>query len=90
MEGEDSDVEVEVEVEEKITRNWSVLKSNPELNKSKVILYFCPSFHCILFLLHASMIYGCFSEININSQISPISHFGKGKGSENQKGQYLS
>lgn len=36
VEGEDSDVEVEVEVEEKITRNWSVLKSNPELNKSKV------------------------------------------------------
>jgi hypothetical protein len=82
VEGEDSDVEVEVEVEEKITRNWSVLKSNPELNKSKVILYFCPSFIVSCFCLHASMIYGCFSEININSQISTISHFGKGKGSE--------
>ncbi|KAF5475089.1 hypothetical protein F2P56_006934 [Juglans regia] len=34
-EGEDSDVEVEVEEDEKITRNWSVLKSTPELRKSK-------------------------------------------------------
>lgn len=34
-EGEDS--EVEGDNEEKITRNWSVLKSNPELQKSKVI-----------------------------------------------------
>ncbi|GLT64199.1 hypothetical protein SLA2020_367070 [Shorea laevis] len=33
--GEDSDVEVEEEAEEKIARNWSVLKSNPELSKSK-------------------------------------------------------
>ncbi|XP_043696593.1 protein PLASTID TRANSCRIPTIONALLY ACTIVE 12, chloroplastic [Telopea speciosissima] len=32
---EDSDVEGVDEVDEKITRNWSVLKSNPELRKSK-------------------------------------------------------
>ncbi|KAK9267757.1 hypothetical protein L1049_010191 [Liquidambar formosana] len=34
-EGEDSEVEGDEEVEEKITRNWSVLKSTPELRKSK-------------------------------------------------------
>ncbi|KAA8519433.1 hypothetical protein F0562_013692 [Nyssa sinensis] len=34
-EGEDSEVEGDDEEEEKITRNWSVLKSNPELRKSK-------------------------------------------------------
>ncbi|KAK4440201.1 protein PLASTID TRANSCRIPTIONALLY ACTIVE 12, chloroplastic [Sesamum alatum] len=34
-EGEDSDAEGEDEEDEKITRNWSVLKSNPELRKSK-------------------------------------------------------
>ncbi|KAG9443106.1 hypothetical protein H6P81_018960 [Aristolochia fimbriata] len=34
-EEEDSDVEVEEEADEKITRNWSVLKSTPELHKSK-------------------------------------------------------
>ncbi|XP_010275036.1 PREDICTED: protein PLASTID TRANSCRIPTIONALLY ACTIVE 12 [Nelumbo nucifera] len=33
--GEESDIEGEDEVEEKITRNWSVLKSTPELHKSK-------------------------------------------------------
>lgn len=32
---EDSDVEVEEEADEKITRNWSVLKTTPELRKSK-------------------------------------------------------
>ncbi|KAF5178671.1 Plastid transcriptionally active 12 protein, partial [Thalictrum thalictroides] len=34
-EGEDSEVEGEDEVDEKLTRNWSVLKSTPELQKSK-------------------------------------------------------
>lgn len=34
-EGEDSEIEREDEEEEKITRNWSVLKSTPELRKSK-------------------------------------------------------
>lgn len=34
-EGEDSDADGEDEVEEKITRNWSVLKSTPDLDKSK-------------------------------------------------------
>ncbi|KAG8385247.1 hypothetical protein BUALT_Bualt03G0022200 [Buddleja alternifolia] len=35
-EGEESEVEgVDSEEEEKITRNWSILKSNPELRKSK-------------------------------------------------------
>ncbi|XP_024017451.1 protein PLASTID TRANSCRIPTIONALLY ACTIVE 12, chloroplastic isoform X1 [Morus notabilis] len=35
--GEDSDTEVELdeEVDKKITRNWSVLKSTPQLRKSK-------------------------------------------------------
>ncbi|XP_023003460.1 protein PLASTID TRANSCRIPTIONALLY ACTIVE 12, chloroplastic [Cucurbita maxima] len=33
--GEDSEVEGDEEAEEKITRNWSVLKSSPHLNKSK-------------------------------------------------------
>ncbi|XP_022146689.1 protein PLASTID TRANSCRIPTIONALLY ACTIVE 12 isoform X2 [Momordica charantia] len=33
--GEDSEVEGDDEAEEKITRNWSVLKSSPHLNKSK-------------------------------------------------------
>lgn len=36
-EGEDSEDEGDNEADEKITRNWSVLKSNPELHKSKVI-----------------------------------------------------
>lgn len=35
-EGEDTEVEGDDE-EEKITRNWSVLKSTPQLRKSKVI-----------------------------------------------------
>ena len=34
--GDDSDDEVDDDVEEKITRNWSVLKSTPQLKKSKV------------------------------------------------------
>ncbi|KAL0398297.1 UNVERIFIED_CONTAM: protein PLASTID TRANSCRIPTIONALLY ACTIVE 12, chloroplastic [Sesamum radiatum] len=34
-EGEDSDAEGDDEEDEKITRNWSVLKSNPELRKAK-------------------------------------------------------
>ncbi|KAL5977417.1 hmr,ptac12 [Asimina triloba] len=34
-EGEDSDMEGEDEAEEKITRNWSVLKTTPQLSKSK-------------------------------------------------------
>ncbi|KAL0542646.1 hypothetical protein IC582_017719 [Cucumis melo] len=33
--GEDSEVERDEEAEEKITRNWSVLKSSPHLNKQK-------------------------------------------------------
>ncbi|CAL5384285.1 unnamed protein product [Camellia sinensis] len=33
---EDSEVE-DADEEEKITRNWSVLKSTPQLRKSKVI-----------------------------------------------------
>lgn len=37
-EEEGSEAEGEEE-DEKITRNWSVLKSNPELNKSKVISF---------------------------------------------------
>lgn len=37
QDGEDSEVEGDDEAEEKITRNWSVLKSSPHLNKSKVI-----------------------------------------------------
>lgn len=37
QEGEDSELEGEQEPE-KITRNWSVLKSTPELSKSKVIV----------------------------------------------------
>lgn len=52
-EGEDSEAEVDEdgEEEEKITRNWSVLKSTPDLRKSKVCTYtfaykphaFCPN-----------------------------------------------
>ncbi|KAI3455966.1 hypothetical protein Pfo_012629 [Paulownia fortunei] len=34
-EGEDSEAEGDDEEDEKVTRNWSVLKSNPELRKSK-------------------------------------------------------
>lgn len=37
-EEEGSEAEGEEE-DEKITRNWSVLKSNPELSKSKVISF---------------------------------------------------
>lgn len=37
-EGEDSEGEVDDE-EEKITRNWSVLKNTPQLRKSKVIVF---------------------------------------------------
>lgn len=35
--GEDSEDEGDEDVEEKITRNWSVLKSTPQLRKSKVL-----------------------------------------------------
>ncbi|KAJ0081322.1 hypothetical protein Patl1_11177 [Pistacia atlantica] len=37
-EGEDSEAEGDEE-QEKISRNWSVLKSTPQLRKSKVILF---------------------------------------------------
>lgn len=36
-EGEDSEVEVDEDADEKLPRNWSVLKSTPELQKTKVI-----------------------------------------------------
>lgn len=36
-EGEDSETESDNEEDEKISRNWSIYKSNPELRKSKVI-----------------------------------------------------
>lgn len=48
-EGEDSDVDGEDEVEEKITRNWSVLKTTPELRKSKVLSVLIHHVFCFVF-----------------------------------------
>lgn len=44
-EGEESEIEADDGDEEKILRNWSVLKSNQQLQRSKVInITFSPSF----------------------------------------------